>query len=146
MTTENRKYDFLAAEPSVRPLFPDARAAEADYFQKTGVLPIMHVLVARRSLVEQYPDVPEKLFELFCQSKKIGRDWIRSTPSLTMAWKNQYLEEEQKIFNGDPWAYGLKNNFAVLTRFLSYCHNQGISAKEISPYELFVPSTWELSE
>ena len=146
MTTENRKYDFLAAEPSVRPLFPDARAAEADYFQKTGVLPIMHLLVVRRSLVEQLPDVPEKLFELFCQSKKIGREWIRSTPSLTMAWKNQYLEQEQEIFHGDPWAYGLKNNLAVLTRFLSYCHKQGIGAKEISASELFAPGTWELSE
>ena len=146
MTTENRKYDFLAGEPNVRPLFADAQAAEAEYFKQTGVLPIMHVLVARRSVVEQHRDLPEKLFELFCQSKKIGRDWIRSTPSLAMAWKNHYLAREQKIFHGDPWAYGLKNNFAVLTRFLSYCYKQGVSAQEISPYELFAPSTWDLAE
>jgi 4,5-dihydroxyphthalate decarboxylase len=146
MTTENRKYDFLVEEPNVRPLFSDARMAEANYFKKTRVLPIMHVLVARRSLVERHPELPEKLFELFCQSKKIGREWIRSTPSLTMAWKNQYLDQEQEIFHGDPWAYGLKKNFAVLTKFLSYCYSQGVSAKEISPYELFAPSTWELSE
>jgi hypothetical protein len=63
-----------------------------------------------------------------------------------MAWKNQYLEQEQEIFHGDPWAYGLKSNLAVLTRFLSYCHKQGISAKEISASELFAPGTWELSE
>ena len=146
MTTENRKYDFLASEPNVRPLFTDARAAEADYFKKTGALPIMHVLVARRCLIERQPELAQKLFELFCKSKQIGREWIRSTPSLTMAWKNQYLEQEQEIFRGDPWAYGLKNNFAVLTRFLSYCYNQGVSAKDISPYELFAPSTWELCE
>ncbi len=52
MTTENRKYDLLAGEPNVRPLFSNAPAAEASYFRKTGVLPIMHVLVLRRSLVD----------------------------------------------------------------------------------------------
>jgi 4,5-dihydroxyphthalate decarboxylase len=147
MTSENRKYDQLAADPRVRPLFPNSREAEAAYFRKSGIIPIMHVLVLRRSIVERYPELPQKLFELFCQAKKLGREWIRSIPSLTMAWKNQYLEEEVKVFDGrDPWAYGLKENFETLTKFLSYCDAQGISARQISPYDLFVPSTWELSE
>jgi len=147
MTSENRKYDQLASDPRVKPLFPDAREAEAAYFRRTGIIPIMHVLVMRRSVAERQPDLPQKLFELFCQAKKLGREWIRSIPSLTVAWKNQYLEEEKKVFNGrDPWAYGLKENFTTLTKFLSYCDAQGISARPISPYDLFVPSTWELSE
>jgi 4,5-dihydroxyphthalate decarboxylase len=146
MTTENRKYDVLEGESKVRRLFSDARTAEADYFKKVGFLPIMHVLVVRRSLVERHPELPEKLFEIFCQAKNIGREWIRSTPSLTMAWKNHYLEEEREIFHGDPWCYGLKANHAVLNKFLSYCYRQGISAREISPNELFAPTTWDLSE
>jgi 4,5-dihydroxyphthalate decarboxylase len=147
MTTENTKYDVLAGDARVQPLFRNAREAEAAYFRKTGIIPIMHVLVMRRSIVEQYSALPKELFELFCQAKKLGREWIRSVPSLTMAWKNQYLEEELKVFEGrDPWAYGLKENFTALTKFLSYCHAQGISARQISPSELFVPSTWELSE
>jgi 4,5-dihydroxyphthalate decarboxylase len=147
MTTENRKYDLLAGDPRIRPLFTDVRQAEVSYYKKTGIIPIMHVLVARRSVVEQYPGLPQKLFELFSQAKKLAREWTRSVPSLTMAWKNQYLEEEMKIFEGrDPWAYGLKENFAALTKFLSNCDAQGISARPITPYDLFVPSTWELSE
>ncbi len=146
MTTENRKYDLLEAEPKVRRLFNDARTAEADYFKKNGFLPIMHVLVVRRSLVERHPELAKKLFEIFCRAKKIGREWIQSTPSLTMAWKNHYLEQEQDIFNGDPWRYGLETNFAVLSKFLSYCYRQGISSRKISPHELFAPTTWELSE
>ena len=147
MTTENRKYDVLAADARVQPLFTQAREAEASYYNRTGIIPIMHVLVMRRSIAERYPEMPQELFELFCQAKKLGRDWIRSVPSLTMAWKNQYLEEEGKLFNGrDPWAYGLKANLAVLTKFLSYCDAQGISARPITPYDLFAPSTWELSE
>ena len=147
MTTENRKYDVLAEDARVRPLFIQAREAEADYYKKTGIIPIMHVLVMRRSIAERYPEMPQRFFELFCQSKKLGRDWIRSVPSLMMAWKNQYLDEERALFEGlDPWAYGLKANFAALTKFLSYCDAQGISARSITPYDLFAPSTWELSE
>jgi hypothetical protein len=147
MTTENRKYDLLAGDPRVRPLFTDVRQAEVSYYKKTGIIPIMHVLVARRSVVEQYPELPQKLFELFSQAKKLGHEWTRSVPSLTMAWKNHYLEEERKIFTErDPWAYGLKANFAALAKFLSYCDAQGISARQITPQDLFVPSTWQLSE
>jgi 4,5-dihydroxyphthalate decarboxylase len=147
MTTENRKYDWLAGQPRVRPFFTNVREAEVGYYRKTGIIPIMHVLVARRSVVERYPELPAKVFELFCCSKKLAREWIRSVPSLNLAWKNQYLDEEQKLFEGrDPWAYGLRANLAALTKFLSYCDAQGISAKPITPYDLFVPSTWELSE
>ncbi len=147
MTTENRKYDLLAGDPRVRPVFGHARQAEVDYYTKTGIIPIMHVLVMRQSIVERYPELPHQLFELFCKAKKLGHDWIRSVPSLSMAWKNHYLDEERKIFeNRDPWAYGLKANFAALAKFLSYCDAQGISARQITPHDLFVPSTWELSE
>jgi 4,5-dihydroxyphthalate decarboxylase len=147
MTTENAKYDVLAGDARVRPLFADARDAEAAYFRKTGIIPIMHLLVIRRSIVERYPELPQELFELFCRAKREGREWHRLVPSLTMAWKNQYLEEELKVFAGrDPWAYGLKANFAALNKFLSYCYAQGISARPLTPYELFAPSTWELSE
>ena len=83
----------------------------------------------------------------FARQKSSAGDWIRSVPSLIMAWKNQYLDEERALFEGrDPWAYGLKANFAALTKFLSYCDAQGISARSITPYDLFAPSTWELSE
>jgi 4,5-dihydroxyphthalate decarboxylase len=147
MTTENRKYDWLAGQPRVRPLFTNVREAEVSYYKKTGIIPIMHVLVARQSVLERYPELPAKLFELFCQAKKLGREWMRSVPSLNLVWKNQYMDEERAIFDGrDPWAYGLKANFAALTKFLSYCDAQGISARSITPYDLFTASTWELSE
>jgi 4,5-dihydroxyphthalate decarboxylase len=147
MTTENQKYDVLAGDPRVRSVFSHAREAEATYYKKTGIIPIMHVLVMRRTLAEHYPELPQKVFELFCKAKKLGREWIRSVPSLSMAWKNHYLDEELRIFDKrDPWAYGLKANFAALAKFLSYCDAQGISARPITPRDLFVPSTWELSE
>jgi len=147
MTTENQKYNTLTRHPRVRALFSNAREAEAAYFKKTGIIPIMHVVVMRRSMIDRYPELAEKLFNAFCQAKKLGREWVRSIPSLAMAWKNHYIEDEETLFEGrDPWSYGLKENLAALTKFLSYCDAQGISAREISPHELFVPSTRELRD
>ena len=118
-----------------------------DYYKGTGIIPIMHVLVMRRSIAERHPEMPQRFFELFSQAKKLARNWIRSVPSLTMAWKNHYFEEEEKLFDGrDPWAYGLKTNLTALTKFFSYCDAQGISARRITPYDLFAASTWEINE
>ena len=89
------------------PLFTNVREAEVSYYKKTGIIPIMHVLVARQSLLERYPELPAKLFELFCQAKKLGREWMRSVPSLNLAWMNQNFDEGRSLFEGrDPRAYG----------------------------------------
>jgi 4,5-dihydroxyphthalate decarboxylase len=147
MTTENRKYDILAKDPRVRPLFENSRYAESAYYGKNKIIPIMHLMVIRRSTVESYPDLPEKLFRIFCDAKKISREWFCSVPSLTIAWKNEYLRDEKKIFDGhDPWAYGLEANRTALERFLSYSYAEGISAREIRAEDLFVRSTWNLSD
>jgi 4,5-dihydroxyphthalate decarboxylase len=46
---------FLAGEPHVARLFPDTRAAETAYYQKTRMFPIMHLIGIRKTLVQQYP-------------------------------------------------------------------------------------------
>ncbi len=106
----------------------------------------MHILVARKSVVEQHPDLARKLFELFVQSKRMGQETLKRDLSLSIVWKNPYLDEEEKVFQGDPWVYGLKRNSHVVEKFLTYCYNQGVSARKMSPRDLFVPDTWDLTE
>jgi 4,5-dihydroxyphthalate decarboxylase len=138
--------NYFGTEPCVKRLFENYREVEKAYFKRTGIFPIMHVLAARRGVVDQHPELPGKLFQLFCKAKRWGREWIRTDPSLALAWKNSYLEEEKKIFNGDPWVYGLKENTALLSQFLAYCHDLGVSDKTLSPKDLFHPSTWDLTD
>ena len=106
----------------------------------------MHILVARKSVVEEHPDLPRKLFELFVQSKRLAQAKLKKDMSLSIVWKKTYLEEEEKLFQGDPWAYGLEKNIHIIDKFLSYCHNQGVSARRMDSRDLFVPSTWDLTE
>ena len=137
---------FSRSDKELKRLFPNYQEVEAAYFKKTGIFPIMHVLAARKAVVEQHPDLPQKIFELFSKAKRWAREWIRTDPSLSLVWKNHYLDEEDKIFQKDPWAYGLKENAHAISQFLSYCYDLGISKKASTPKDLFAPSTWELAE
>ena len=136
----------LLANDTVCRLFENPREVEASYFRKTKILPIMHVLALRRDVAHRHPELPEKLFRLFSDSKRWAQRWRRALPSLAEAWPNHYLAEERRIFEIDPWAYGLEANRHVLDAFLSYCNAQGVSARRIAPEELFHPSTWNLVE
>jgi 4,5-dihydroxyphthalate decarboxylase len=106
----------------------------------------MHVMALKKDLARRHPELPEELFRLFSESKRWAQRWRRAIPSLVEAWPNHTLNEEGKVFETDPWAYGLEANRHVLNKFLLYCHAQGISAGNIAPEELFHSSTVNLTE
>ncbi len=113
------------------------------YFKRTGIFPIMHLVVARTALLECFPDLPEKLFKLFVDSK---RSRNRTNPELPRVWPGSELSEERKLFNGDAWTYGLDANMHVVNKFLTYCHSQGISDRQLSPKHLFFENSWRIKE
>ncbi len=134
----------LLANASVQRLFASPRDVEVNYFRRTRILPIMHVVALQRKLVDHHPELPEKLFRLYSEAKRWAQRWRRAIPSLAEAWPNSYLDEEREIFGSDPWAYGLEANRHVLDTFLGYCHAQGITAKKIAADEIFHSSTLRL--
>ena len=137
---------ILLSHDSVTTLFENPREVEARYYRATRILPIMHVLALRRDLAEALPELPEKLFRLYSDAKRWARRWRAGLPSLVEAWPSHHLAEENSIFQGDPWAYGLEANTHVLDTFLRYCDAQGINARPIAPAELFHASTLSLTE
>ena len=136
----------LLADDSVKKLFENSMEVEASYFRNTKILPIMHVLALQKKLVDRYPELPVQLFQLYSEAKRWAQRWRRAIPSLVEAWPNHYLAEEQRLFQSDPWAYGLAANRHGLDKFFAYCHAQGVSGRAIAPEEIFHPSTHALSE
>ena len=51
--------------PQIGWLFPDPAAIAKDYFKRTGLFPIMHVVGIRRELAEEYPWLPGAVFKAF---------------------------------------------------------------------------------
>jgi 4,5-dihydroxyphthalate decarboxylase len=135
---------FRSGDARLKRLFEDFRQVEIAYYKNTGIFPIMHLLVARKSILAEHPDLARQLFELFCASKKLANARLRGDGSLGLAWKDHYIKEEQEIFGGDAWAYGLAKNQHAIGQFLTYCHDIGIAARKMEAKDLFHPSTWEL--
>lgn len=136
----------LLAQAGIRRLFEDYRAEEMAYYRRTRIFPIMHVLAMRGQLAESHPDLPAQLFQACSRAKRLAQANTRAIPSWSLAWKDRYLDEEREVFGGDLWPFGVAANQHVLEKFITYCYQQGIAARPLSPRELFHSSTGDLGE
>jgi 4,5-dihydroxyphthalate decarboxylase len=72
----------LSRHPDVVRLFPDYRAREQDYFRRTRIFPIMHLLVIRNDIYERHPFVATSLYDAFCAAKDRAREKMRFSGTL----------------------------------------------------------------
>jgi 4,5-dihydroxyphthalate decarboxylase len=136
---------FEAGHPKVARLFPDPATA-ADYYRRTGIFPIMHVLGVRRELAERHPWLPGALLKAFEQSKRAALAKLADTSAtkVTLPFVEEQLAEARKLLGEDFWPYGLTEaNRKVLEAFCGFHHAQGLSERRVGVEELFHPSTLE---
>jgi 4,5-dihydroxyphthalate decarboxylase len=139
---------FLRGAPGVSRLFENYRDVEEDYFKRTRIFPIMHMVGIRKALVEQYPWLPVNVYKAFLAAKEIATHDLSEICHLmvTLPWAAQQWELAQDLMGRDYWPYGFDKNKHVLDAFLKYHYEQGLSARLISSAELFCPSTLEISK
>jgi len=129
---------FLQGDQRVARLFPDNKAAEIAYFEKTGIFPIMHVTLIKQEIVERHPWVPGNLMKAFNQAKEHAYRRILNPRNVALAWGRNALEEQLKVLGPDPWEFGLTSkNRKTLETLQRYCAQQGIVARERPLEELF---------
>jgi len=134
---------FLNASPLVQRLFPDCRAVEADYYRRTKIFPIMHMVVMRRAIYEQDPSLAVRLTQGFEAAKALAfEDYQEGLASLP--WVNLDLEYARQILGHDAWPYGVENNAPTLEAAALYSHEQGLTKRRFAVEELFAPETLEL--
>jgi 4,5-dihydroxyphthalate decarboxylase len=137
---------FLEGNPKIKRLFPDVRAAEREYFQKTGLFPIMHAVAIRRDVIEADPDLPKAVFEMYSQAKQVAYANMETTTSLkvTLPWVTQEFEDTRELMGRDFWRYGIEANRKELELVMRYTHEQGLVKRRGEFEELFDPSTLSL--
>jgi 4,5-dihydroxyphthalate decarboxylase len=120
-------------------LFPDSKAEEMAYYQRTGIFPIMHVVGIRQSLAEQYPWLAINLFRAFNEAKTIAMERMRNPRIVPLAWYRAAWEEQEQILGPDPWEYGLTDkNRKILETLVSYSHEQGLIRTRPTLEQLFL--------
>jgi 4,5-dihydroxyphthalate decarboxylase len=120
-------------------LFPEYRAEEARYHAATGIYPIMHVIAMRRAVFERYPWVAMNLFKAFDEAKRRSLERIRDLTAsrIPVPWSAAIADEWSKGFGADPFPYGLEENRKTLAAFCRFAHEQGVTAKQLTPDDLF---------
>jgi 4,5-dihydroxyphthalate decarboxylase len=136
---------FYSRPDDVKRLFPDFVPVEIDYFRRTGLFPIMHVIAIRRDVYEANRWIAQSLFKAFVAAQAIAYDNLKVTSAMTsmLPWQVAAVEQAVAELGADWWPYGFAKNRAVLDTFLRYHNEQGLSRRRLQPEELFAPETFE---
>lgn len=139
---------FLDRRPNIGRLWPDYRTVELDYFRRTGIFPIMHLIGVKRTLAEKHPWLPGSLYKAFNQAKAIAMREIPEVAALnvTLPWVEVYQEEVQRLMGEDYWRYGIAECRHEIETLMRYSHAQGLLPRPLTVEELFCESTFELSK
>jgi 4,5-dihydroxyphthalate decarboxylase len=132
----------LGRNPDVRRLFEDRQAREKDYYRRTRIFPIMHLIVLRREIYQQHPFVATSLYRALCQAKDLALQKMRHPGTLRymLPWMGSEIEEIDEVFGGDPWPYGIEPNRPTLEALVQYLAEQGLIAGPVPVEKLFVPT------
>lgn len=133
---------FTHGDKRIRRLFQDYRQEERDYYQASGIFPIMHVLILRKAILTSDPWVANNLRAAFEEARRPAQSELldNAVSKSSLIWESRYAEEERHLF-GDPFCYGLDENRVTLTAFCRYAYEQGFTTRQLAPEDLFFPPT-----
>jgi 4,5-dihydroxyphthalate decarboxylase len=133
--------DALRTNPDVQRLFPDFHAAELDYYRRTRIFPIMHLVAIRRDVYEKHPFIATSLYQAMNKAKDVALEKMRHVGALRymLPGMTAELDEIDATFGGDPWPYGIEPNRPTLEALVRYMAEQSLIKAPIPIDELFVP-------
>jgi 4,5-dihydroxyphthalate decarboxylase len=133
--------ECLGRAPHISRLFPDFKAVEQAYYKKTGIFPVMHLVVIRREIYEKHKFVATALFNALNDSKNMARARMMSMTALRymLPWLPADLDEIKEVFGSDCWPYGVDPNRKTLEALVQYLEEQSMIEKKVTVDELFAP-------
>jgi 4,5-dihydroxyphthalate decarboxylase len=128
--------------PDIQRLFPDFRTVEAEYFKRTKIFPIMHVLAIKRETYEQHPFIATSLFNACLESRALAIAKMRDVGALRymLPWLVADFHEIDEVFGDAFWPYGVEENRPTLEALVTYLYEQAMIPRTVPVEELFVPT------
>ena len=138
---------FLDGSGRIRRLLPDFRAAEQEGFRRTGVFPIMHVVVMRADLAEREPELAARLVRAFSEARRRAVERFSAHPTrISIPWFWAQLEEDRRIAGDDPWPYRASANRATLETMLRHALEDRLVSRRLALEELFAAGSEEVED
>ena len=121
-------------------LFPRYWEVERDFYRRTRVHPIMHLIAMRRDVHERHPGAAQRLYKAFVAAKDhaLGLLRIEVAPRYVLPWLQRDIEEMDEVFGPDPWPYGVEANRPTLEALVRFMAEQHYIEKPIPIEALFV--------
>jgi 4,5-dihydroxyphthalate decarboxylase len=124
-------------EPYGQCLFADPVTSAIEYYDRTGIYPVIHTVAMQRALVQAQPTLSGKLRALLDRAKAYAYahydDDAFDSPvdGLSFrAWRAR--------FGADPFPYGLESNAQSLDAFMGFALEQGLTATAVRVEDIFV--------
>jgi 4,5-dihydroxyphthalate decarboxylase len=132
---------FLPGAGGISRLFPNYKAVEQDYYRRTRIFPVMHLVVLREEIYRQHPWAAASLYRAFRQAKDMALQGLYDSDALHLAfpWLLDHIEEARRSFGADYWAYGLEANRPAWDAVGQYLHEQDLAPRAVLAEELFPP-------
>ncbi|EHP70302.1 hypothetical protein MetMK1DRAFT_00008040 [Metallosphaera yellowstonensis MK1] len=135
---------FRSRPDRVKRLFQNYVEDEKEYFRKTKIFPINHVIVLRRDLYEKHRWIAKSLYKAFDEAKSIVMDRLSNasgTLHYALPWLFEHYRETVEVMGEDYWPYGLSKNYKTLDTFIRYAYEQGIIPERVKPEDIFAKET-----
>jgi 4,5-dihydroxyphthalate decarboxylase len=128
--------------PNIKPLIPNAAAAEAAWYRKTGIYPINHTIVVKDALIDSDPSVAPRLFAGFEAAKAEFLKQLSSGAELPP--DADLLAKRRSVVGDDPFPNGIQRNRKALEAIVRFAHEQKILPRTVEPEEMFARGTHDL--
>ncbi|MFT4084992.1 MAG: hypothetical protein QM638_20610 [Nocardioides sp.] len=118
----------VASGGLIRLLYDDLAAAERAYREKTGCLPMMHVVAVSARLHEQDPTILVRVYDALETARREYFERLRSEEisHVPLPWHETHLARVDAELAMSDWAYGIEPNRRSLETYLRYVSAQGL--------------------
>src|SRR5579875_2601105 len=146
ITTTNlldRAKPDLSNRTEIRPLHRDPIAESARFYKKTGIFPINHAAVVRRSIYEQNRWIARSLYDAFLAAKQESdKQRVRALDDYILT--GAVDPADKTALEHDLFAYGIKGAGHVLETIARYLYEQGLTKRIVRLDEVFAPECMDV--
>jgi 4,5-dihydroxyphthalate decarboxylase len=124
----------------IEPRFKNPKAAEQEWYARTKIFPIMHVVGIRKTLLIDDRKLGCRIFNAFESAKQwaVSELEITQAPKVTLPWPHAAVSEARELMGEDFWPYGIRANRHVLEKQIEWSRLDGLQARPVTLEEIFV--------
>lgn len=128
----------LEGNPRIAKLFNDGGCEVIKaFFQKTGIVPANHVIVAQQRLLAEHSWLSAEILRLFSASKQASYEKNNFGAPAYLYFESLDRSAQEALFGDDPFPFGIAKNRPMLEMLFRSSHEQGLTKKLATIEQVF---------